>query len=118
MGAAAKAFVATPSTTASPQAHWQGVPSSSYSSLAHAVDPAYARRVAPAVVGDEAGEHEVAQNGAEGVDTSAQARGLNDWEEFKRRLSESVIRGGGDTQGGEAMEEGNAGQEAWQGEFR
>ncbi len=53
------------------------------------------------------------------VDTSAQARGLNDWEEFKRRLSESGVRGGGDSeaQGGDAMEEGNAGEQ-WQGEFR
>ena len=68
------------------------------------------------MAGDEAGEVTAAENAAsQDVDTSAQARGLNDWEEFKRRLNESGV--GGEAQASEAMEEGSSGQEAWQGEF-
>ncbi len=106
-------------SAAPPQA--QHAPLSSYSSLAHAIDPAFARHTQPArgenaavanvVVEDAVVENEDVQ--VESVDTSAQARGLSNWDEFKRRLSERNI--GGEAPAEDAMEEGNELQEGWQG---
>ena len=52
---------------------------------------------------------------AEDVDTSAEARGLDNWQEFKQRLSESALHGV--AQAEHAMEEGDEGQVGWQGAF-
>ncbi|KJA16279.1 hypothetical protein HYPSUDRAFT_296371 [Hypholoma sublateritium FD-334 SS-4] len=111
-------------------------PTASYSSLAHAVDEDYIRRVEPTPepVGDAAGVVENEDVALEDVDTSAAARGVPAWKAFAQRLGEmgmGVPSGGGDApaQAGDAMvsegwqgaawnasQEGAAGQENWQGQ--